>query len=44
MQLWRTHLCVPRWRSCQRPGVRRSHECERGTLECVRHHYLRDIA
>src|ERR1700722_9948226 len=46
--LWRTHSCVPRWHSCRRPVCpqatchanlegTRSHECERGTQECVRH-------
>jgi hypothetical protein len=38
--MWRTHSCVPRARSCARLVVaqtRRSHECERGTQECVRH-------
>ncbi len=45
---WRTHSCVPRAHSCarwvrgsnkglMREKPRRSHECERGTQECVRH-------
>jgi hypothetical protein len=29
------HSCVPCWQSCQHR--KRSHECERGTQECVRH-------
>ena len=48
---WRTHSCVPRPHSWGREGsgvrggrwgrraVQRSHECERGTHECVRHNH-----
>ena len=34
--VWRTHYCVPRPQSWGRVALR-SHECERGTQECVRH-------
>src|SRR5580704_14829913 len=37
---WRTHSCVPCSHSCEHwytVGGKRSHECERGTQECVRH-------
>jgi hypothetical protein len=41
MRLWRTHSCVPCSHSCEHVfspcHKTRSHECERGTLECVRH-------
>ena len=42
LELWRTHSCVPlrtranAW-TMRRDLTRRSHECERGTQECVRH-------
>src|ERR1700721_1956122 len=39
---WRTHSCVPCSHSCEHllsRGWRRSHECERGTQECVRHNH-----
>jgi hypothetical protein len=39
--MWRTHFCVPRRHSCRHTASGRkhgrSHECERGTQECVRH-------
>src|SRR5579863_3227477 len=43
--LWRTHPCGPCRDSSRRKdaesGSQRSHECERGTHECVRHIRLR---
>src|ERR1700683_4615870 len=46
LSLWRTHSSVPRRQSCRRLvcSIRsnsRSHECERGTHECVRHVKMR---
>jgi N-acyl-D-amino-acid deacylase len=40
MFAWRTHSCVPCSHSCEHlpvQGTGRSHDCERGTHECVRH-------
>src|ERR1700733_85014 len=40
--MWRTRSCVPRRDSSRRllrSDPERSHECERGTQECVRHYW-----